>query len=85
MTRENGAQLRDAIEKHWSDEEPLVVDFSGLRIASVSFFDESFGLLAAKHPVEVLTKKVKVENIDPQGRSLLNSIASSRVREREAS
>ena len=43
VTREDGARLRHLIEQHWSDEDTLVLDFSGLRIASVSFFDESLG------------------------------------------
>jgi len=85
VTRADGARLRGEVEAHWNDAEPLVLDFSELRIASVSFFDESLGLLAAKHPVEELAAKVKVINIDPQDRSLLNSIVSSRAKERRAS
>ena len=43
-----------------------MLGFAGLRIASVSFFDESLGMLATKHPVEQLAQRVKVENIDSQ-------------------
>ncbi len=85
MTREDGARLRHLIEQYWSDQDTLVLDFAGLRIASVSFFDESLGMLATKHPVEQLAQRVKVENIDSQDRRLLNSIVLSRAKERQAS
>lgn len=85
VTREDGARLRHLIEQYWSDENTLVLDFAGLRIASVSFFDESLGVLATKYPVEQLTQRVKVENIDPQDRQLLNGIVLSRAKERQAS
>jgi hypothetical protein len=84
VTRSDGAELRAAIEKHWADAEPLVLDFSGVRIASVSFFDESLGRLALLHPVEELTTRVKVENIDPADRRLLDDIVRSRLQERKA-
>jgi hypothetical protein len=50
--------------KNWDDAEPLSLDFSGVRIASVSFFDESLGLLAKKRPVDELKKRARVENIE---------------------
>lgn len=84
VTRGDGAHLRRGIEEHWDDEEPLVLDFSGLRIASVSFFDESIGLLAKAHPIDELTHRVRVENIDPADRSLLNHIVVARAKERQA-
>ena len=85
VTREDGARLRHLIEQSWNDPDTLVLDFAGLRIASVSFFDESLGILATQHPVEQLAQRVKVENIDPQDRRLLNSIVLSRAKERQAS
>jgi membrane protease subunit (stomatin/prohibitin family) len=79
ITRADGAILRDEIERHW--ENMLVLDFSGLRIASMSFFDESFGLLAKKYQME-LVRKVKVENMNPQDRKILNGIVSKRISEK---
>ena len=52
------------IESHWSDAEQLVLDFDGVRVGSVSFFDESFEMLAKQHSIDDLTKRIKVENID---------------------
>ena len=85
VTRGDGAHLRRAIEEHWDDDEPLVLDFSGVRIASVSFFDESLGLLAKAHPIPELQRKIKVVNIDPADRALLNQIVVAREKERRAS
>lgn len=84
VTRRDGAVLREAIEKHWNDVEALVLDFAGVRIASVSFFDESLGRLALLHPLEELTTRVRVENIDPADRRLLDDIVRARSEERNA-
>jgi hypothetical protein len=83
VSRADGGALRQHIEEHWGESQPTVVDFSGVTIASVSFFDESFGMLALVHPIEDLTRHIKVENIAPPDRKLLNSIVLSRQRERQ--
>jgi hypothetical protein len=82
VTRGDGAHLRRAIEVRWTEPEQLVLDFTGVRIASVSFFDESLGLLAKHHPLEELTRRVRVENMAPADKALLNSIVVGRARER---
>jgi hypothetical protein len=46
VARDDGAHLRQAIEQAWHDAGPIVLDFEGLTIASVSFFDEALGVLA---------------------------------------
>jgi hypothetical protein len=82
VTREDGRALRRAIEEHWDAADTLVLDFDDVRIASVSFFDESLGLLARKYPLDDLKRHVRVENMDPADRRLLNDIVLSRSRER---
>jgi hypothetical protein len=72
------------MEEHWNDAEPMVLDFDGVVIASVSFFDESFGLLALRYPLQELTRRFKVENINAPDRRLLNTIVLARDRERDA-
>jgi hypothetical protein len=76
--------LRRHIEQHWNEVEPIVLDFKDVVIASISFFDESFGVLALHHPLAELTRRIKVENIDPPDRQLLNTIVLARERERTA-
>src|SRR5690349_2341060 len=83
LTRSDGARLRSIIDEHWNDVEPIVLDFSGLRIASVSFFDESLGLLAKMHPLDELARRVRIESINAADRALLNGIVSERAKERE--
>jgi hypothetical protein len=82
VSRSDGEALRHRMEEHWKDAEPMVLDFEGVVIASVSFFDESFGLLALQHPLAELTRRVKVENIGAHDRQLLNTIVRARARER---
>ncbi len=84
VSRRDGEALRHLLEKNWSDPEPVVLDFEGVVIASVSFFDESFGVLAQHHPLAELTRRIRVENIQPDDRRLLNTIVLAREREREA-
>jgi STAS-like domain of unknown function (DUF4325) len=83
-SRRDGEELRHLLEAHWDDAEPVVLDFDGVTIASVSFFDESFGVLAQNHPLAEVTARIRVENIKPDDRQLLNSIVLARKREREA-
>jgi hypothetical protein len=84
VTRADGAKLRSLIEERWSDSEPLILDFSGLRIASASFFDESVGALAETYPLELLTQRLRMENMDPADRKLLNQIVLSRASSRRS-
>jgi len=82
VTREDGRVLREAILRHWAESESVTLDFDGVRIASVSFFDESLGLLARQHPLDEIKRRIRVENMDPADRRLLNDIVQSRSRER---
>lgn len=85
VSRDDGSRLRVEIEKAWSQAEILVLDFSNLRIASVSFFDESLGLLARKYSLEELRKRIRIEHIGAADRTLLNKIVQMRASERETS
>ena len=84
VSRADGALLRKAIEAKWSESEILDVDFEGLRIASVSFFDESFGALAREHSIELLKRRLRPINLRESDRLLLNTILSRHGTAREA-
>ncbi len=83
--RADGERLRKEIEARWSDAEVLEVDFEGLRINSVSFFDESFGVLAAEHPLDVLTRRLRPVNLSEGDREVLNGRVAARAHERRSS
>jgi hypothetical protein len=84
VSRRDGEALRGLLESHWNDSEPVVLDFEGVVIASVSFFDESFGALALRHPLSELTRRIKVEHMQPEDRKLLNTLVLARERESRA-
>jgi hypothetical protein len=84
VSREDGEALRGVLEAHWDDSDPVVLDFDGVGIASVSFFDESFGALALRHPLGEVTRRIKVEHMQPQDRKLLNTLVLARSGERES-
>ena len=79
VTREHGRKMRTLLEKALA-RAPVTIDFAGMQISSVSFFDESFGVLAGKYGEDLLAK-MKFERIDPFDLALLRDIVSSRWRE----
>ena len=82
VSREHGEKMRILLEKALSHgTEPVVVDFSGMQITSVSFFDGSFGALAKQYGEDFLVEKIKLEEIDPFDLALVRDIISSRSRE----
>jgi len=82
VSREHGERMRHLLEKAISQgSEPVVVDFSGMQITSVSFFDESFGVLARQYGEDLLGAKVKLQEIDPFDLALVHDIIASRSRE----
>jgi len=80
-TRDDGKPLRDYLASRWDEAEKFVVDFGNLSIASVSFMDEAFGMLAEAHGKRELTKKLEIKSIDSEDKSLLNGILRSRLKQ----
>jgi uncharacterized protein DUF4325 len=80
VSREHGEKMRILLEKALEKSESVIVDFAGMQITSVSFFDESFGTLAKRYGESVLAK-IKLEEIDPFDLALVQDIVSSRARE----
>jgi uncharacterized protein DUF4325 len=81
VSREHGKTMRALLEKALANTAPVIVDFEGMQITSVSFFDESFGVLAKKYGDEALLQKVRFERIDPFDLALVKDIIASRWRE----
>jgi hypothetical protein len=80
VTREDGRKLREIVEVALSDH-PVTIDFGGLQINSVSFFDEAFGQLALRCGEEEINRKIRFEGLDRFDAALLHDIISSRTRE----
>ena len=82
VSREHGQKMRLLLEKAIANAgEPVIVDFAGMQISSVSFFDESFGMLAKRYGEEGLLSKVKLEGMEAFDLALVRDIVSSRSRE----
>lgn len=84
VTREDGARLRTAIVASWDDAEPVEIDFGGVAIASVSFFDEALALLALGHPIPEIARRIRLVGVTDPDRRLLNSLLQNRQQERLA-
>jgi STAS-like domain of unknown function (DUF4325) len=83
VTRDDGRQLRKLIEQRLGDA-PVVIDFEGLQITSVSFFDEALGALARRLGEEKLLETVKLVRINKFDEALARDIIASRSREAKA-
>jgi len=81
VTREDGKKIYDAITKRWKRAENIIIDFSNLSIASVSFLDEAIGHLVFIYPVEQIARKLTLNRIRKFDRALLNDIMFSRIRQ----
>ncbi|HUY39391.1 MAG TPA: STAS-like domain-containing protein [Candidatus Binataceae bacterium] len=82
VSREHGEKMRIMLERAIANgSPPVIVDFAGMQITSVSFFDESFGVLAKEYGEDLLMAKVKLEGMDPFDLALVRDIVSSRSRE----
>ena len=80
-SREGGQRLRLFLEDNWDKTDIFQINFDNLKIASVSFFDETFGKLVFKHTPKELKSKMELKNLNIDDRELLNSVISDRVKE----
>ena len=80
VTRDHGRKLREIVE-HALTDPPVTIDFGGLQVTSVSFFDEAFGQLAVRCGEEELSRQIRFEGLDKFDTALLRDIISSRARE----
>lgn len=72
VSREHGERMRFLLESALAQgNEPVIVDFAGIQITSVSFFDESFGVLAKRFGEDLFATKIKLEEMDPFDLALL--------------
>jgi hypothetical protein len=83
ITREDGELIYKIISEAWNSENKIVIDFSNILIASVSFLDQAFGKLAFDHSLEDLKNRLSFENIEQYDRALLNDILISRYHQKE--
>jgi hypothetical protein len=79
VTREHGKRLRSLVEERMSSGH-VIIDFGGLQITSVSFFDEAFGMLARRLG-ESLMQRIEFKSIDPFDYELVKDIVHSRAEE----
>lgn len=82
VTREHGKRLNALVHDALRGTETVTVDFDGLQVTSVSFFDEAFGRLAQAIGQEGFAATIRLQNIDPFDLALVNDIVVSRSREK---
>ncbi|MBF0104488.1 MAG: STAS-like domain-containing protein [Deltaproteobacteria bacterium] len=79
ITRVAGERLRNMILKAAVENEKVKVDFSGVIIASTSFFDEGFAKLALHGwTKEKYLSDVLIENLDKRDQKVLSEMCRNR-------
>jgi len=82
-TREEGRDLLVLIIKFWKRVDSITLDFANEMIASTSFIDEVFGTLALLFSDEELKTKLRLENLDPIDKRMINATIAGRRKELE--
>jgi hypothetical protein len=80
-TREEGRDLLVLILQLWKRVDSITLDFMNELVASTSFIDEVFGTLALHFSNEELKAKLKLENLDPIDRRMINATIAGRRKE----
>ncbi len=84
ITREDGEIIQAKIYDAWEKEDEIVLDFKNIQIASVSFIDEAFGMLANMFSRDEMKGKLDFVNMDVYDKQLLNDILISRFKQKAA-
>lgn len=84
ITREDGEAIRDIVFGNWNRQGKITLDFKNIQIASVSFIDEAFGMLAFAFSRDEMRNKLSFLNMDVHDKELLNRILISRFKQKEA-
>lgn len=79
ISRIAGEKLRRLIIESFQNQEPLALDFSGVVIASTSFFDEGIAKLALEGwDGQRLRKWVQMEGLNPRDQKVLKKVCEFR-------
>ena len=81
ITRQAGERLRNLIVETTKSDTSVEIDFSGVTVASTSFFDEGFAKLAESGwTAEKMKSLVKLKNINKRDREILEDLFRKRER-----
>lgn len=79
VSRSSGEEARNIIKKEIAAGNKVLVDFSGVKIASQGFCDEAFGKLAEELGIEKLKQTVKFVNCPEETRAIIKYVLGSRL------
>lgn len=80
-TRDDGAVLRNHLASYWDYVDCFRIDFQRMQVASVSFIDEAFGMLAESHSRKEIEAKLKLLNMNQYDKQMFESILASRTKQ----
>jgi hypothetical protein len=79
ISREAGERLRNIIIDSLNDVESIIIDFSGVTIASTSFFDEGFAKLKLLNwNKDDFNRKVQIINMNKKDYEVLILVCKNR-------
>lgn len=74
ITLDDGQKVHDLILPELKAGRPVEIDFEGVGVFASPFFNAAFGQLLRDLPVEDLNRLIKVDNLNPVGRSVLKRV-----------
>lgn len=77
---ETGQQVYDLIYPKLADNQPVKLDFAGVRVFASAFFNFAIGQLLKDFSSEVLNDLLNVEELSPNGRSILQRVIDNAKR-----
>ncbi len=69
--RTDAAELREEV---LVGDQPVQLDFSGVKVISYSFAEEFFGKLVENHGPEILGTRIILKNIRPESQSMMTAV-----------
>lgn len=80
ISMQSGKILYDKISKPLLSNEPVELDFSGVKIFGSPFFNVSIGLLLKDIELEELQGRLKIINLNADGNQLLNFVIKNALK-----
>lgn len=80
ISMQSGKNLYDKISTPIISNNDVELDFDGIEVFASPFFNASIGLLLKDVEIGSLLKHLKIINLNPVGRNLLNHVISNAIK-----
>lgn len=75
----DGEKLYNFLKNEIDKEDKIILDFSGIKVHTASFFNISIGYLLKDNEIDKLKKKLHFQNLSENGFSTLNKVIKNSI------